>query len=401
MESHERESYVKNLLDRAIATFIRHHRFFRSVGRILIVSLIVAVALSMASLSVGNDWPTFTWFSVNLLTQHLLIYYLMGYWLLPRLLYKRRLGWLLLWIVLGFWGAYLINRAVVLTVEPTQPKSIHYISQIRTFLDGRGWFGPFLSLRVFLWNFVFSIFSPFIFLTLKVIKDTTVLRQQQFQLTRNRLLLDRDNAVLKQDFLKAQVSPHFLFNTLNSIYSHVVSTDDGAADMVLRLAELMRYNLDTASAAQVLVQQEIDYLQSYIVLEQARHGDRLFVEVDVSGNLTDYLIAPLLLGTYVENAFKHGIRSGTEGSYVLVKVALEADTLLFMVENSISQGPTVVVARKAGGVGLPNVKKRLALLYPDHHSIEHDITDQYYRVTLRIDLTRVGAPRTLAQSTAQ
>ncbi|GAB3893819.1 sensor histidine kinase [Spirosoma agri] len=379
------------ILNRFVAAFIRHRRLVRSVGRVLIISSIIAVALSMATLSVGNDWPVFTVFSLTLLTQHLLIYYLMGYWLLPRLLYKRRLGWLLLWIMLGIWIVYVINRTMIVTVDPTYPQSIRYITQIRSLLEGKGWFGPFLSLRVFLWNFIFSVFSPFIFLTLKVIKDTAVLRQQQFQLQRNRLLLDQANTILKQDFLKAQVSPHFLFNTLNSIYSHVVSVDEGAADMVLRLAELMRYNLDMTSATQVLLQEEIAYLQSYIVLEQARHGDRLFVDVDVSETLTDYMIAPLLLGAYVENAFKHGIRSGAEGSYVLVSVAMEADTLLFAVENSISHGPTVTVARKSGGVGLLNVRKRLALLYAGRHSVEQDITDQYYRVTLRIDLTRAGA----------
>lgn len=393
MEGHERKSYVSSLqpdvINQAIALFIRYNRLFQLIGRILVVSLMVAVALTMASLSVGNDPSVFTWFSVSLVAQHLLIYGLMGYWLLPHLFYKRRLGWFILCVILGFWGAYLINRSVVLTVNPTQAQSIRYIHKIRSLLDGRGLLGCFLSLPLFLWNFVFSLFSPFVFLALKVIKDTTVLRQQQFQLKRNRLLLDRDNAILKQDFLKAQVSPHFLFNTLNSIYSRVVGTDDNAADMVLRLAELMRYNLNTASAASVILEQEIDYLQSYIVLEQARHGDRLFVDLDVAGNLSGYLIAPLLLVTYVENAFKHGIKSGAEGAYVLINVSVSNDELLFVVENSISQGPTVVVAKKSGGVGLRNVRKRLELLYPNQHTVHQEVTDQYYRVTLRIRLAPV------------
>lgn len=392
MEGHEREPDVASpqtdLVNRAFALFIRHARFFRIAGRILAVSLIISVGLGMASLSVGDDWQAFTWLSANLVTQHLLIYYLVGYWLLPRLFYKRRLGWLTFFILLGFWGAYLVNTSVFYAVDPVTTKSIRYVNRIRSLLDGQGLFGCFLSLRLFLWNFVFSIFPPFIFLAVKLIKDTIVLRQQQFQLQRNRLLLDRNNAILKQDFLKAQVSPHFLFNTLNSIYSRVVSVDDAAADMVLRLADLMRYNLDTASAPMVLLEQEIDYLKSYIVLEQARHGQRLFVDLDISGNLADYQIAPLLLVTYVENAFKHGIKSGADGAYVLIKIVLEADTLFFVVENSISQGPTVVVAKKSGGVGLLNVRKRLAILYPGHHSIEQDVTDQYYRITLRIDLLR-------------
>ena len=390
MEGNEREFYVSRFeldwFSRVAGALIQHRRPLRLMGLAVVTVLIIAIAFSVAFLLVGFDRPVFTWFSVNLISQHLTIYFLMGYWVLPRLLYKGRLGWLTCWIVAGWVLIYFTNRALIFTVEPTLPQAVRYVDRIRGLMKP----GDLLSLRVFLWNFVFSVFSPAVFITLKVIKDTTLYRHQQFQLKRSRLLLDRDNAALKLSFVKAQISPHFLFNTLNSIYSQVIGTDEQAADLVLKLAELMRYNLNETSEPLVSLEQEVDYLRSYVVLEQVRHGERLSVRVDIGENLTNYQIAPLLLGTYVENAFKHGVKSGSDKSYVVVKAVMEADWLLFMVENSVSQGPTIVVTRKSGGVGLPNVSKRLTLLYPDRHRVVQDITDHYYRVTLRIRLVATG-----------
>lgn len=395
MEGHEKEPDVKapqlTLPSRIVAVLRRHYLLLRVVGRVVVVSLISLLAVSLAWLTAGPDWPVLTRFSSNFIVQYLLIYYLMGYWVLPRLLSQRRLGWLMFWSILAFWIAYLINRTVIFTVTPTLPQAIRYTNRIRALLEPVGWLGCFVSLRVFLWNFVFSVFSPLVFLMLKLIKDTVVFRQQQFRLTRNRLLLDRDNALLKLNFLKVQVSPHFLFNTLNSIYSQVVSVDDRAADLVLRLADLMRYNLYEANVPLLPLDKEISYLRSYVVLEQTRHGDRLSVRFNTTGNLSAYQIAPLLLITYVENAFKHGIKSGADGAYVAVEATIDADALVFTVENSISHGPTVVMARKAGGVGLPNVQKRLNLLYPGRHRLSQTMTDQFYRVTLHISLLPIQA----------
>ncbi len=387
MEGHKRKSDVSTpFWTRLLALFDRHQRLIQVSGRLVVIGLITSVAFWMARLAVGPDQPVFWELGLSMSLQHLLIYHLMGYWALPRLLYQRRVGWLSAWILLALLVAYSINRFVILDVTPSLPQAVRYINRIRALFLSTGWLGGLLSIQVLLWTFIISLFPPFIFLILKLVKDTLVFRQVRFQLQRSRLLLDRDNAALKLNFLKAQVSPHFLFNTLNSIYSQVIGVDDEAADLVLRLAELMRYNLYEASVSQVPLAREMDYLRSYIVLEQARHGDRLTVLVNADDDFSGYSIAPLLLITYVENAFKHGVKSGVEGAYVLIGATLDGSTLVFTVENSVSRGPTVTTRQKAGGVGLPNVQKRLALLYPNRHDVVLDITDQYYRVTLRLTL---------------
>ncbi|RYF58067.1 MAG: hypothetical protein EOO39_34725 [Cytophagaceae bacterium] len=322
------------------------------------------------------------------------------YWALPKYFYKRRIGWLTFIVLLLFWGLYLLNRTAIFSVEPSLPKSSQYITRIQSIIGPTGLFGCFLSLRVFLWNFAFALVAPLIPLSIKIMQETMVFRQKQFDLKRNRLLLDRDNTLLKMNFLKAQVSPHFLFNTLNSIYSRMIDVDDQAADLVLKLAELMRYNLYEANVPRVPLNREMDYLMSYVTLEQARHGDQLTVSFNSSGATTGYLIAPLVLSAFVENAFKHGIKSAAGGAYILIDAHLERNVLHFVVENSLHRKLALTTVRRSGGVGLSNVHKRLDIQYSGRYTVTHDITDDRYRVVLQLELDaaseKVGSDPMLA-----
>jgi two-component system LytT family sensor kinase len=404
MESHERKLDVnrvkRTFLDWLITQTSHLSLPVRIALHFITILLIASIDLSIVHWSVGDDWPVLISLSVLIIAQNLLIFYAGGYWVLPKLIYRKRLGWLTLLVVLTFWLAYLLNRTVIFTVEPTLTKSTQYITRIRAIIGPTGFLGCFTSLRVFLWNFAFAAVSPLIPLIVMTMQKTMVFRQTQFNLERNRLLLDRDNTLLKMNFLKAQVSPHFLFNTLNSIYARMVDVDDQAADLVLRLAELMRYNLYEANVARVPLSREVNYLKSYVALERARHGSRLSVLFNSPTATTDYLIAPLLLSTFVENAFKHGIKSGIDGSYIRIDAQLENNTLHFVIENSISNSVTMTTTRRAGGVGLPNVRKRLDLQYPDQYTLTHDTTDTYYRVTLRILLETISSTTSPAQTSA-
>lgn len=353
------------------------------------ILLIVGSDVALVNLFAGNDWSVLIPFSLLLVGQNLLVFYGLVYWALPIFFYKPRLGWLALIVLLTFWVAYLLNRTAMFSVEPSLPKSMQYVSRIRAIIGPTGIFGCFTSLRVFLWNFAFTTLTLLPPLVVKITQETMAFRQKRFDLKRNRLLLDRDNTLLKMNFLKAQISPHFLFNTLNSIYSRMVDVDDQAAELVLGLAELMRYNLYEANVARVPLDREMDYLKRYVTLEQARHGNRLTVSFNWPAVSTSYLIAPLVLSTFVENAFKHGVKSGTTEAYVLINAHLEQNVLRFVVENSLGKGLTITSTRRAGGVGLPNVRKRLDIQYPGRYVFTHDITDDYYRIVLQLELDAV------------
>lgn len=372
----------------------------RLAFHVLSILLIVSIDVILFYTIVGTDRLVLTALTTVVVIQNLLVFYGAIYWGLPKLFYKRKVGQLAIVVLISFWCAYLLNRAAIFAVEPNLPQAIRYITRIRSIVGPAGLLGCFSSLRVLLWNFVLVSLAPLIPLGVKIMQSSVVFRQKQFELKRNRLLLDRDNTLLKLNFLKAQVSPHFLFNTLNSIYARVIDVDEQAADLVLRLAELMRYNLYEASVSRVPLIQEMDYIKSYIILEQARHGNRLTVSFHMPIATADYLIAPLLLSTYVENAFKHGIKSDRHGSYIFVDVRLDGATLHFTVENSLSQGVTRNTSQRAGGVGLPNARKRLDLQYPNRYTLTQDSTDDYYRVTLQIMLEVQPVTASSAQTPA-
>lgn len=404
MGSDERKPDVKpakrTLLDRLIARTSHLPLLARLAFHAITVLLIAGIDVSIVHLTVGNDWPVMIPLVVLLVSQNILVFYGTVYWVLPDFFYKRRLGWLTFIVLLTFWLFYLLNRTAIFSVEPSLPKSSQYITRIQSIIGPTGLFGCFISLRVFLWNFAFALVAPLIPLSIKIMQGTMVFRQKQFDLKRNRLLLDRDNTLLKMNFLKAQVSPHFLFNTLNSIYSRMIDVDDQAADLVLRLAELMRYNLYEANVPRVPLDREINYLKSYVTLEQARHGDQLTVSFNSSAITTGYLIAPLVLSAFVENAFKHGIKSAAGGAYILIDAHLDQNVLRFVVENSLNRKLALTTVRRAGGVGLSNVHKRLAIQYAGRYTVTHDITDDHYRVVLQLDLDavseNVGSGPTLA-----
>lgn len=185
-------------------------------------------------------------------------------------------------------------------------------------------------------------------------------------------------------YLKEQVNPHFLFNSLNSIYSLSRQQSPETPDLVMQLSELMRYQLESAKKDTVLLKEEIEFIENYLLLEEKRLSKRCTVEFLVKGDLLKLRIAPMLLIPFIENAVKHGAQSTNEQSAIDISVAIKNTTLHFCVVNS---KPPMVAASKRKGLGLENVRRRLNLLYPNSHVLEIDDKEKEYHVNLSIDLT--------------
>jgi two-component system LytT family sensor kinase len=167
------------------------------------------------------------------------------------------------------------------------------------------------------------------------------------------------------NYLKAQLHPHFFFNTLNSLYSLTLQRSDAAPDMVLRLSNLMHYVLYEANARQVPLQQDLDHLKHYINIEKTRFADRLDLSFHYSGPIAGKQIAPLLLLPFVENAFKHGLTHETQQAWITIDIKVQDHQLFFKAENSFKRP----AAAQRTGVGLINVKRRLELAYPERHTL--------------------------------
>lgn len=184
--------------------------------------------------------------------------------------------------------------------------------------------------------------------------------------------------------LKSQINPHFLFNTLNNIYSLVYRKSDDAPPAVMKLSEIMRYMLYDASAELVPLETEIRYLKSYIELEKLRISNKNAVEFVIEGNTEGKKIAPMLMIPFVENAFKHG-NTYSGNPCIFVKLIADDSRIIFRTENC-TESDINSQKEKSFGIGLSNVKRRLELIYKDSYSLEILSEDNKYIVNLKIEV---------------
>jgi two-component system, LytTR family, sensor kinase len=203
-----------------------------------------------------------------------------------------------------------------------------------------------------------------------------------FYFNRN-LQLQKDNLALELDFLRSQLNPHFLFNSLNNIYSMVEETNREAGDTILKLADLMRYLLYESNSEQVYLSREVSFLEDYIALEKIRHSNASKITFESAGSFEYYRIPPFLLVPFVENAFKHGLDTIEDG-WVTIKILLDGSQLNFEVTNSKPQRKRP--GTQKGGIGLVNLKKRLDIYYPGQHELKIDDSDSVYKIYLRLSL---------------
>ncbi len=179
------------------------------------------------------------------------------------------------------------------------------------------------------------------------------------------------------NFLKSQINPHFLFNTLNSLYALTLKKSDEAPEVVIKLSEMMRYMLYECNEPQVPLSKEVNYIKNYLDLERLRHKD-LDIQFDVEGSLNDLQIAPLIFIAFIENAFKHGASNHISAGFVHIHLFLEGGELNLYVENSKPEKQPTQEHRRSGGIGLVNVRRRLDILYKRNYNLEvHDKPNTY------------------------
>ena len=219
---------------------------------------------------------------------------------------------------------------------------------------------------------------------------TTGTGMAAFFLRRNRIIQkeniekERLQKEIELKYLKEQVNPHFLFNSLNSIYALSRQQSPETPDLVMQLSELMRYQLESSKKDAVLLKEELEFIENYLLLEEKRLSKRCIVEFLIKGDLKGLKIAPMLLIPFVENAIKHGARSTNEQSTIDISVSIKDATLNLLVENS---KPHSISVSERKGLGLENVKRRLKLLYPNSYTIDIEDKENTYHVKLSIDLT--------------
>lgn len=184
-------------------------------------------------------------------------------------------------------------------------------------------------------------------------------------------------------YLRAQIHPHFFFNTLSSLYSLTLKKSDKAPDVVMRMSGLMHYMLYETGTEPVLLEDELNQLKNYIAIEELRFGERIEYSFQISGSVEGKIISPLLLLPFVENAFKHSFSHELNKAWVTIHTKVSEHLLYFIVENSVSM-PNQSSSNQ--GIGLANVRQRLLLSYPNRYELKIKEEDNIFTVNLKLQL---------------
>ena len=198
-------------------------------------------------------------------------------------------------------------------------------------------------------------------------------------------LLEKEKTKNELDFLKAQINPHALFNSLNTIYGHIDKSNQVARNILLQFSELLRYQLYDCSAEKVSLEKEIDYIKNYVAFQQLRKNENLIVNLEIENSKRDLKIAPLLLVVLIENAFKFVSTSSEKENKIVIRLFTKEAVLLGWVFNTTE--PQLSVSNDSGkGIGITNLKRRLELLYPNKYEFTNKNEKDFYETNLNIDL---------------
>jgi hypothetical protein len=236
-------------------------------------------------------------------------------------------------------------------------------------------FNPLFNINLKLGDliFVFSIMLRFIMIFLLSLGVSNYNRLKQ---------TEQEKLKTELSYLKSQINPHFLFNTLNSIYALSVKKSDVAPESITKLSAIMRYVITDATEDFVPLQKELNYVTSYIELEKLRLTSKVDLKFRVSGDRDHHKIAPLIFIPFIENAFKYGV-STSEPSFIDISIEIQNDTLILNCVNSI---PASRQTKEHTGLGIENSQKRLDLLYPAKHKLTLTASQNEFKVNLVLQL---------------
>lgn len=310
------------------------------------------------------------------LPAQLIATYLLIYYQIPKLAFKKKYVSFILSFFLSAYVTTVVARFFKIYVYETILHRGHEKDPIIDILTNL----PALLGQYLLWVYLFPLFT----VVLKLVKDHFEQKQKM-----ESLKTDKANAEL--GFLKAQLHPHFLFNTLNNLYTLTLYKSDEAPDIVMKLAKILDYTLHQDKNEGIAIEKEVELIQNYIDLELLRYGDRLDFVFNKTIDNPLIKIAPLVLLSIIENAFKHGASGDHGRPKIHIDLTVKNNQLFFEVFNT---KPTVAQVDKTNfkkGIGMNNVKRQLVLLYPRQHQFTIEETVNTYKALLTIDLQPVMA----------
>lgn len=303
-------------------------------------------------------------------------------WIISKWVSKGRIVPLIVFFVFAYfwWLSWTyLTWDLLKEIVPSSDVRVH---RYMLFWLNDGFFGLFTfeKFLVFILDFLLLVSVP---LTPKMIKVIVEGTNKLVALENEKIALERDNLAMELEILKSQISPHFLFNTLNSIYRMSETNDPKTSESIMRLSNMLRYLLYQTNDERILLSKELEFLQDYLNLAKLRFGNTTRVDLELENIDEPYKILPLILIPFVENAIKHGPERSRNDSWLKVSLKLIDDKLDFVVSNSVNKNSEKPIP---GGIGLKNVSRRLDLRYMDNYTLEIKNEEDFYSIHLIIKL---------------
>lgn len=287
-----------------------------------------------------------------------LMIYITNYVLIPQLLYKKKYFWFAILFFVMIFGSSIIKMNILGRLL-NNPELVNWSAHLKKSLYD---------------NIIPHFFLVIAGAAVKLLLDYGELQKKMAETA-------KEKAEAELNFLKSQINPHFVFNSLNSIYFLIDKDNPDARGALHKFSEMLRYQLYEMNGEKIPIEKEIHYLKDYMDLQQLRKDEKYKVTFDCAPDVKGFLIEPLLLIPFVENAFKHISHFSTKDNFVQVTMNLVNNIFVFSVANSKEQQSTT---EKKGGIGLNNVKRRLELLYPGRYELNMTDTASTYTVQLKL-----------------
>lgn len=311
-----------------------------------------------------NEEPDYVKSVIDAITQVFfmaLLSYLNYFLWLPRFLKHKNIGRYFLEFIVPFVIIVSIHLFIKrYNYEGASPRQVNYLNSAR-------------------FAFTHSITALFIVVFVGMLKFV----EDWFELEAKKKAIENEKLTAELRFLKAQVNPHFLFNTLNNLYYLATVNSPKTPEVIDKLSQMMRYMLYDSNHPKIAISKEIDYMKNYIDLEALRLDNKIPINFEISGDLDGKQIVPLIMITFLENAFKHGVSNNSKNAFVNISLKVNGDKFEYVVVNNKIQSKNEIAK---SGIGLQNVRRRLDLSYPNNYELKIVEDEHTYKVTLTISL---------------
>ncbi len=310
-----------------------------------------------------NDYVWYFLESACMLPFIMFATYMAIYVFIPRYLAKRKIVPLILFMVITLFVSTLLERAFLRIINklPITVESLFNVTFVYLFLETNFMVGGAMAI--------------------KLVKKWFEQQQAGYE-------IEKQSLQNELDVLKAQLHPHFLFNTMNNLYALSLEKSSKTSEGIIKISELLRSVLYDCNESEITLKKEIKLIENFIELERMRYSNRLTLDFIIEGDIEGIKIAPMILFTFVENCFKHGSSTNPGNPWIKIKLLVDGCNLSFVAQNSFVSGSNKSFKsdNKNGhsGIGLSNVKKRLGLIYKDRHQLTISEKENMFEVKLEI-----------------